>query len=236
MSALTWTTLPAFILPFHLRVSISNSQSKNKDPWIANEKPDAKHASSRKLTDPTLVPRLLDGLRRGIQKMQQDGTLPDESVFSSVKELLDESSINELCNEESVKPFSILLLTAVKRIVAKIYKAKGKTLDLTGRQPQERWGQQGDWNHFDKSNALNVALEYKSFTVAMDKALPWKGCWYLNHLKPQINERAIGMKVCYPFVALIIPYSHEARVAHGLFLARLIYGKHPNSLRCSNWR
>ena len=204
MSALTWTTLPDFILPFHLRVSAVNSQSKNTASWIASEKPNAKYAPSRKLTDPTLIHRLLGGLRRGIQKMQQDGTLPDECFFVSVVELLNDSRRNELYNEESVKPFSNLLLNAVQRIVAKIYEAQGKTILITGRQPLELWGQQGDWNEFDASNELNVAFEYKSFTAAMDRVHSWKGCWSLNHLKPQDDQRAIGMKVCYPYVALLI--------------------------------
>ena len=69
---ISWTTLPDFIFPFYLPVAPYHSKSESTVPWSGIELPEAPYIPARKISDPTLIDRLREGLRRGIKDMERE--------------------------------------------------------------------------------------------------------------------------------------------------------------------
>ena len=211
MSQLSWATLPTFVLPEPPRIASYPSTSTHTDPWSANELPPSIHAPRRKYTDPELILRLLKGLATGLQRMRDNGTLPDESVFVMAERPLAMAFRSALRDEDHVERFTQFLLETANEIASKILQVYDEPSPTTWEftTPTLRWSQKGDIQFF-KERLANIAVECKSYSVALSKAKAWIENWVLDPEKQAVNGQAIAIKGRPP-IAFLDPYSFFCR-------------------------
>ena len=205
------------MLPKHPRIAPNPFTSTHTAPWSANELPPSLHAPRRKFADPELIPRLLKGLETGLQRMKENGTLPDENIFAMVQVLLESTSDSALRNEDQVELFTHFLFATANRIASKIFEAHSEPSPVRWESttPALRWSHKGDIQSF-KKHLANIAVDCKSYSVALSKAPTWIQNWVLDPEKQAVDVQAIAIKVRPPIVLFLIPtHSFVGGTANG---------------------